>query len=1716
MLTILTMKKENNPANLYLNPVCKYWLTLMFLFLTIASGFSQTICGPSQWVKLNSPATITIDGIIDTTWAKVSPNAINNVTVADNTTQKHFAAQWKGMWDNNYLYLLVQVKDSALRVYQGTDSIFNFDAVEIFLDGNNSRTPNYNGVNDFQYLFSYYASGLGVKTIGKGPNDPLSTDISNITYAVNTVSDGYNMEIRIPWSTNTTGSASHPDVLGFDINVDDNSHNLGKRDEQIQWSNSSTEDYNNPQLFASTPLVDCNPIQLPSPTVTTCGPSQMAKLNSGSISIDGVVDTVWAKVSSNVINKVTVANSTTQKGFAAQWKGMWDSKNLYLLVQVKDSALRPYLGSDSVFNFDAVEIFLDGNHSRTANYNGVNDFQYLFSYYLGTGGKKVIRKGPNDPAGTDTTGIQYAVSNTSDGYNMEISIPWSTYTTGSASRPDTVGFDINVDDNSHDLGKRDEQIQWANNSTEDYNQPQLFGTVPLVDCNPVQLPPPTITTCGPSQMAKLNSGSISIDGVVDTVWAKVSSNVINKVTVANSTTQKGFAAQWKGMWDSKNLYLLVQVKDSALRPYLGSDSVFNFDAVEIFLDGNHSRTANYNGVNDFQYLFSYYLGTGGKKVIRKGPNDPAGTDTTGIQYAVSNTSDGYNMEISIPWSTYTTGSASRPDTVGFDINVDDNSHDLGKRDEQIQWANNSTEDYNQPQLFGTVPLVDCNPVQLPPPTIITCGPSQIVKLNGTLAIDGAVDTAWGKVSPNFITHTTVGTPQPGYKAQWKGMWDNNYLYFLVQVTDSTLRPYHGTDSVFNFDAVEIFLDGNNSRTPNYNGTNDFQYLFSYYLDGGVQVIRKGPNDPAGTDTSKIIYFVQKAPGGYNMEIRIPWSTYTTGSASRPDTLGFDINVDDNAHNGGKRDAQLQWNNSSTEDYNNPQLFGATPLVDCNPAPITITVTYPNPVTNPPGTPPNTIVPVDTTVIIHIDSIGGCGYSLTYTPIKGGLGGSITKTSYSTTDTLNITGGLAAISSITIYDSCTSVTTIDTFYLPVKITEVVPDSTTVGNTGNTGNPGNPGNPSGPPTTIITTVTGTGNCGYSITYTPIQGGGTDTSVTYIYKAGSPSVDTLKIPGGVAVVHSIAVYDSCTTRTTIDTFYLPVKITEVIPDSTTVGNPNNPGNPGNPSGPPTTIITTVTGTGNCGYSITYTPIQGGGTDTSVTYTYKAGSPSVDTLKIPGGIAVVHSIAVYDSCTMRITIDTFYLPVKITEVVPDSTTVGNPGNTGTSSGPPTTIITTVTGTGNCGYSLTYTPIQGGTGAPITFAYSSGSISKTDTLRIPGGVAAIHTLTVYDSCTKTITIDTFYLTVKIIETIPDSTNGTTGTPGGGFPTEPPTTVITTVSNIGNCGYSITYTPIKEEGTDTSVTFTYKAGSSGIDTLKIPGGIAVVHSIAVYDSCTKRVTIDTFYLPLKIYDCLLTDSTIKLTITNGYKGPYNITYTPNYGTAVNYKSLTSVDSIVLPQSVAASYTIWVMDSSTLQSVIATFYVQPKLNISDSILNDTTTLLNIIGGNRYSCSYVRPIDSVKNCVYKVTYTPIGGGTPVTVSGTSLNKTKLAIPAGIAGSYILELTDSCTGEYVKIIVDPPSSGPLALVNDGSTGATCNGNDGTIKVKASGGKLPYSYSYTFNGGALIPSPSRAVITGLAPGSYMVTVTDGSSARVTIPVTISPYQQHSLTWKHFKINNQ
>ena len=91
-----------------------------------------------------------VDGTVDEAWKAAQPVPIANVLYDPPASRKDLSAEYKALWDETNLYLLVEVTDDILRHDTGPDDWYDSDSVEVYIDATDSKSAQY-GDTDYQY-----------------------------------------------------------------------------------------------------------------------------------------------------------------------------------------------------------------------------------------------------------------------------------------------------------------------------------------------------------------------------------------------------------------------------------------------------------------------------------------------------------------------------------------------------------------------------------------------------------------------------------------------------------------------------------------------------------------------------------------------------------------------------------------------------------------------------------------------------------------------------------------------------------------------------------------------------------------------------------------------------------------------------------------------------------------------------------------------------------------------------------------------------------------------------------------------------------------------------------------------------------------------------------------------------------------------------------------------------------------------------------------------------------------------------------------------------------------------------------------------------------------------------------------------------------------------------------------------------------------------------
>lgn len=316
-----------------------------------------------------------------------------------------------------------------------------------------------------------------------------------------------------------------------------------------------------------------------------------------------------------------------------------------------------------------------------------------------------------------------------EGSDVELLIEW--FETGISDLPDELNGELKLASFSSALSTVD-QNQAIEIATEDY-------VVESTEASP--RPDLDIDNDGAGNLAERISGSRSndpadtpsvvtilfndrapvIDGQYDAIWNNAqfldqnrNPLAIDKVLIDFNVIQDDEDRQykWAGMHDGTYLYLMIFGEAGAQQtPFGDSDFAFDDDAIDIFLDGNNSKRAGYDGVDDFHAIIALLSKNGAGT-----PNFSGSLETrfelgdrstpingTAFDFAVCLCTGEQQL-----WEVRINLAEARipvDQTFGFEIQLN-NDVDGGTRDAKWAWFDESGEDstWRFPSKMGTARL----------------------------------------------------------------------------------------------------------------------------------------------------------------------------------------------------------------------------------------------------------------------------------------------------------------------------------------------------------------------------------------------------------------------------------------------------------------------------------------------------------------------------------------------------------------------------------------------------------------------------------------------------------------------------------------------------------------------------------------------------------------------------------------------------------------------------------------------------------------------------------------------------------------------------------------------------------------------------------------------------------------------------------------------------
>ncbi len=350
-----------------------------------------------------------------------------------------------------------------------------------------------------------------------------------------------------------------------------------------------------------------------------------------------------------------------------------------------------------------------------------------------------------------------------------------------------------------------------------------------------------------------------------------------------------------------------------------------------------------------------------------------------------------------------------------------------------------------------------------------------------------------------------------------------------------------------------------------------------------------------------------------------------------------------------------------------------------------------------------------------------------------------------------------------------------------------------------------------------------------------------------------------------------------------------------------------------------------------------------------------------------------------------------------------------------------------------------GGTGT-VTYLWSNTATGATAT----GLAAGSYTVTATDAngCTSTATATITEPTV-LVPTITSQTNVTCN--GGA---------------IGSATVSVT-------GGVSPYTYAWSNSSTGATATSLASGTYTMTATDA-NGCSSTITV----IINEISSVVATISAqTNVSCNGGANGSATVSVT---GGVTPYTYLWSTSSTTATESglTAGAYIVSATDANGCTSINSVTITEPAALIA-SVTIDSNALCNGLstGG--------------------ATGTATGGTSPYTYSWSNA-ATTAAVTGLVAGTYSVTISDAngCTSTSTSTVTEPAVLTSVVAID---SNATCNGfANGGATATATGGTAPYAYAWS-------NASTSASITGIAAGTYTVTITDTNGCASTATDSVS-----------------
>ena len=361
-------------------------------------------------------------------------------------------------------------------------------------------------------------------------------------------------------------------------------------------------------------------------------------------------------------------------------------------------------------------------------------------------------------------------------------------------------------------------------------------------------------------------GGVTVDGNLGELAG------VPAIAVDLASAGSDSAAMARLAYDAVNLYAAFSVTDRALVVSQGGrdGEVWNGDSVELMIDTSNGAAATL-GPTHYHLL----VNASGDLADERGAGGSWDRSwTSNASYRVVRTAAGYDVALALPWASI--GVVPCPGTqIGIDLAVNDVDA-AGQLPKAADWAR--INPFAQPARWGTVTLGEA-----------TAGNVYLVqRARSAIAVDG--NLAEFVAASRVDLSSAASAAGSDNAATARLLWDDRALYAAFDVTDAALLANQGgaDGEVWNGDAVELMLHV--GPRADALGPSDFHVLVSFRGD-----VTDERGSAAGWQRSwnlSVRPAVATRPGGYTVEMAIPWADLGLATPSAGTTFGIDLANDD--------------------------------------------------------------------------------------------------------------------------------------------------------------------------------------------------------------------------------------------------------------------------------------------------------------------------------------------------------------------------------------------------------------------------------------------------------------------------------------------------------------------------------------------------------------------------------------------------------------------------------------------------------------------------------------------------------------------------------------------------------------------------------------------------------------------------------------------------------